>query len=422
MEQNENYSPLTDHNHPMTFPPCSVPSDQLPLLSHTGVGLKGDDYHVVISDPDAPNATYLKGLKYSHETREWTTDWISENINGGMLRYQYNLRPYTDPQTFTITFKLDRPGRPEWHWTTPAIPYMWDADGDGHGDVDDTVGVGVGTLFVKAMEDSWDRSDWSPHTEAEAHASQEKMVYPEGWDRDDLNAPDPYEPYAVTLTYGRDGDIDVPAYEEISRVFGLPMITIKSIVAGTGHLIPGVEWGDNFWQFICANDSEIRNHAGFWRNPDGTFGILSNNYFTVSIPANSVTGDPAETRNCTTIYDYIDAIGEKRYREGVNYTYDQVQAEAAARLAADNAEAAARLAADNALTTYINNSIADIISKIFGTNTISDSGVITWDPAIIAGARIAIGNMNVYSNVDGTEAADNFIKTAPDGKGDIRAI
>ncbi len=411
MEQNENYSPLTDHNHPMTFPPCSVPSDQLPLLSHTGIGLKGDDYHVVISDPDAPNATYLKGMKYSHETREWTTDWISENINGGMLRYQYNLRPYTEPQTFTITFKLDRPGRPQWQWTTPAIPYMWDADGDGHADVDDIVGVGAGTLFVKAMEESWDSSDWSPHTEAEAHASQEKMVYPEGWDRDDLNAPEPYEPYAVTLTYGRDGDIDAPTYGEISRVFGLPMITIKSIVAGTGHLIPGVEWGDNFWQFICANDSEIRNHAGFWRNPDGTFGTLSNNYFTVSIPANSVTGEPAETRNCTTIYDYIDAIGEKRYREGVNY----------AKSMDDEIKEWAEGEIDD-MKTFIFESVSEIVSKVYGNNTIdTTTGVITWD-ATLAGSKIAVGNMNVYSNVDGTEDADSYIKTAADGKGDIRAI
>ena len=406
----------------MTFPPCSVPSDQLPLLSHTGVGLKGDDYHVVISDPDAPNATYLKGMKYSHETREWTTDWISENINGGMLKYQYNLRPYTDPQTFTITFKLDRPGRPQWQWTTPAIPYIWDADNDGHGDVDGIVGVGVGSLFLKKTTENWNATKYEPHSEDEAKVAQEKMVYPEGWGRDDLNAPLPYQPYAVALEYGIGGDIDAPNIEDLAKILGISVTKIRNIIAGGHDQIEGLINGDNFYEFITENDDEIRDHTGFYLNPDGSWGEYGYPTFNIVVPQDKSTGQGQYIVATNDIKSYIHYQLERIRRTCINYTYDEVQNEATARLAADNAEAAARLAADNALTTYINNSIQDIISKIFGTNTISDSGVITWDPAIIAGARIAIGNMNVYSNVDGTETTDNFIKTAPDGKGDIRAI
>ena len=198
-----------DHHHPeheWIVDRCADRcDDQLPLFSRVGRGLRGDGYKVELHEPTECE-TYLEGMIYDAATGTYHTDWMSENINGGHLLYQYNLRPYSNPQTFTITFQYDRPGREdhEWTWTTPAIPYIWDADNDGLADVDGIVGTGVATLFLKKTTDG----DWvmtqipTSHTMAEAADRQEKLLYPEDWLREMFNAPAPGDPWTVNLTYG----------------------------------------------------------------------------------------------------------------------------------------------------------------------------------------------------------------------------
>ena len=175
--------------------------DQLPLISRVGRGIHGDGYMVEIDDPDSVTETRLHGYEVDGATGEVRSDWVSENINGGQLSYQYNLRPFTVPQTFTITFVYRRPGRPEWTWTTPAIPYVWSVDEDGNKDQGDgIVGSGVATLFVKKTTDpTW----------------REMLLYPEGTTREDFNAPEAEEPWTVNLTFGVGGDIDVPSVDDL---------------------------------------------------------------------------------------------------------------------------------------------------------------------------------------------------------------
>ena len=152
------HQPFPPHHHHHhddhhVAPECD---DQLAAFSGVGRGLRGDGYKVVIKS-DVEAETYLEGLLYDAATNTYSSEWISENINGGQLMYQYNLRPYTNPQTFTITFRYVRPNRESgWVWTTPAIPYIWDANDDGLADVDSIIGVGVGTLFMKTTSDPTD--------------------------------------------------------------------------------------------------------------------------------------------------------------------------------------------------------------------------------------------------------------------------
>lgn len=207
--------------------------DQLPVFSGVGRGLRGDSARVVIrSDEDAE--TYLEGLTYDAATNTWSTEWISENINGGQLMYQYNLRPYTVPQTFTITFRYKRPNRSksEWVWTTPAIPYIWDADDDGLADVDEIVGTGVATLFLKkTTEPTWITSNLpTSHEIDETTDRQEKLLYPDDWTRDMFNAPIPGDPWTVNLQYGIGGDIDAPNIDDLAKILGVSVPFLRRLV------------------------------------------------------------------------------------------------------------------------------------------------------------------------------------------------
>lgn len=218
-----------DHIH--CAPECD---DQLPIFSTVGRGLRGDSYRVKVAY-DAEGETYLEGGYYDANTNTYHTDWTSENINGGHLMYQYNLRTNTNPQTFTITFRYVRPERSEseWVWTTPAIPYIWDADNDGIGDTDNIVGAGVATLFLKKTTDS----NWvtpsdanTPHTVAQAKNVQEKLLYPSGWTRSMFNSPAATKPWTVNLEYGVGGDIDVPTVEDLAKIIGVTPDYLREIV------------------------------------------------------------------------------------------------------------------------------------------------------------------------------------------------
>ena len=278
--------------------------DQLPIISQVGRGIKGDSFFVKVKE-DSQYFTTLAGLSKDETTGAWTEEWVSENINGGKLMYQYNLRPYTDPQTFTITFRLKRPNREEWAWTTPAIPYIWDADNDGQGDVEGVVGVGVASLFIKkTTEANWNVSDdLTPHTIAQAMGRHEKLLYPTEWVRSQLNAPMPGAPYTVNLQYGIGGDIDAPNIDDLAKILGITVQNIRNIVANSP--VPTATISDeNLKKYIDRRDKEDFDHI----HADMGFGqalVSDNNTQTYTYRY----GSRADTSVSTpTIKAYIDAI------------------------------------------------------------------------------------------------------------------
>lgn len=205
--------PINDSRH------ADCCDDQLPLISRVGRGMKGDSARVRITDPDSCTETHIEGGYWDEGSKTWHTDWISENINGGELKYQYNLRPYTIPRTFTITFIYKRPGRHEWSWTTPAIPYIWTLDPAGEPDEnpDHVVGSGVATLYCKTMHDgAWsinrDERLWYPHD------PDTDEPYP----REDFNPPNPEAGWSATVTFGFGGDVDVPDFDDLAKFIGYP--------------------------------------------------------------------------------------------------------------------------------------------------------------------------------------------------------
>lgn len=270
----------TCHHHHVNpdrgAPDCD---DQLPLVSRVGRGIHGDGYKVEVDDPDSVSETHLHGYEIDGATGEVRSDWVSENINGGHLSYQYVLRPYTIPQTFTITFVYRRPGRPEWSWTTPAIPYVWTVDEDGNKDQGDgIVGSGVATLFIKKTTDA---------------AWKEMLLYPEGTTREDFNAPEAEQPWTVNLEFGVGGDIDVPNIDDIAKILGITVEDIRNIIAGNQVTINGVD-ARSIIEYIDKQDANLSEHIhrdlGFNEpgHPDtGAFG------------------------GHDTVKEYIDALGDK---------------------------------------------------------------------------------------------------------------
>lgn len=248
--------------------------DQLPMFSRVGRGLKGDSYRIRVSNPDTCNETYLEGMYYDEATKEWHTEWQSKNINGGELSYQYNLRPYTIPRTFTITFIYRRPGRCEWSWTTPAMPYIWTLDpaGKPDEDPDHIVGSGVATLFIRTMHTKWN----------------ERLHYPEGTTRDDFNAPKPEEGWSATITFGKGGDVDVPDFDDIAKIIGVSKEDIYNILEDNSITINGIQAKD-LVEYIDKCDKRDLDHV----HADLGFGTSSHG-------VNSFSG-------YNTVKEYIDA-------------------------------------------------------------------------------------------------------------------
>ena len=225
-------------------PDRCVPScdDQLPTFSHVGRGLQGNAFEVRISDPDTTNETYLEGYSFDEATKQYSRLWKSENINGGELKVYHNTRPGTLPQCFTMTFIYRRPHRPEWSWTTPAIPYVWDSDGDGNPDVDEVVGSGVANLFIRADRSSpWDQ----------------RLVFPQGTGPEDFNAPGPEETWSGNITFGWDGDVSVPNIDDIAKIIGVPVSTITNILKNIAGSMAG---SDNVKDYIDDKDKELFDH------------------------------------------------------------------------------------------------------------------------------------------------------------------
>lgn len=316
--------------------PAQCCDDQLPLFSRTGRGIKGDGFKVVISDPDTTNETHLEGLSYDEASKEWRSEWVSENINGGELKYYYTLRPYTIPQTFTITFKYTRPGRPEWSWTTPAIPYIWTVDEDGgKQDPDGIVGSGVATLFIRKTT----VSEWT-----------EKLLYPEGTTREDFNAPGPLKPWTVNLSFGIGGDVDVPNIDDIAKILGITIQDVRNIIADKGFDIGGVSYKD-YKAYIDKMDDAHRDEAIDHLHKDLGFGTGRDHDWT-----DDFGGQPS-------VKAYIDWKVQQAVTQ---------------------------------VTNKYNAALADILSKVFGGGTLGDDGKIAWG----MDGKIPVGNMNVFGSSD----------------------
>lgn len=331
--------------------------DQIPVISTMGRGLKGDAYKVEVSDPDTDNETHLEGFRQDSATGAWTSEWLSENINGGKLEYQYNLRPGTDPRTFTITFKYTRPGRPEWCWTTPAIPYIWQVTDDGVQEhPDNVVGSGVATLFIKKTTDT----EWT-----------EKLVYPDGWTREDFNAPEAEEPWTVNLSFGIGGDVEVPNIDDLAKVIGITVEDIKKIISGDSITINGVS-AEDIVDYIDKQDDNhvdealdhVHKDLGFFTGHDDTH-------------ASTAFGGYKDVKS------YIDA-----------------------QIAAVTTEYKA----------YVKNVNTSIANLIYGASVNADGTI-----SIPTGTKIPVGNINVISGSDGF--TDGYIRTsAAVEDNDIRAV
>lgn len=386
--------------------------DQLAMFSRVGRGLKGDGFKVIINS-DSDMETYLEGLSYDEASGTWASEWISENINGGRLDYQYNLRPYTIPQTFTITFRYRRPNRDpyQWTWTTPAIPYIWDADDDGFGDVDGIVGVGAATLFLKKTQDAWVTTNLpTSYTIAEALNRQEKLLYPEGWTRDQLNAPGVGDPYTINLTYGVGGDFDAPNIDDLSKVLGITVQNIRNIIANYGDSYPTATIPDvDYKHYVDRRDKEdkdhIHNDMGFDQGANSQFvddGGAASGKWTHPI-ATSGTGSTGSTAR--TVKGYIDE-GDKILRDRIKNLEDKYNTYVIqTNKYIANLYGLIKQLADHMPGVTMSNTAPG------ATRTPNENGVLTFP----TGENIAVGNINLYSESD----KSGYIKTHtgnPDNK------
>lgn len=296
--------------------------DQLPVFSGVGRGLQGDAYRVTIDDPDTTDETHLHGWIVDSRTGELTSDWVSENINGGELSYQYNLNPFNDPQTFTITFIYRRPGRPEWSWTTPAIPYIWTVDNGGEWESPDSiVGSGVATLFIRKTTET----EWT-----------EKLLYPEGTTREDYNAPEAEEAWTVNLTFGIGGDVDVPNIDDLAKILGITKQDIYNIINGdtfeldggtyinyhdalVGHFHDDLGFDEGYEPGCLKADGGKITEDKPWNTVWGYIkwksqSMLDHIHQDMGFPDESLEGDggeETEDKPWNTIKEYIDWIGNK---------------------------------------------------------------------------------------------------------------
>lgn len=382
-------------NDGFPFPDRPAPDcdDQLPLLSQVGRGLQGSGYFVKIKQ-DSDCETYLEGMTYDPTSKTYSTDWVSENINGGKLMYQYHLRPYTNPQTFTVTFRVKRPNRPEWTWTTPAIPYIWDADNDGKADVDGIVGVGVADLFLKkTTEKKWNYPTVT-YTDYKnglmTSEKHDKLVYPDDWTRDKLNAPKPGDPYSVNLQYGIGGDLDAPNIDDIAKLLGITVENIRNIIKNSPVPTETIT-DENLKKYIDRRDKEDLTHIhedlGFGGSGTGATqfpddgGSSSSGAWVHPIKKDKGSTGEETVSTATTVKDYVDE-GDKILRDRIKNLEDT-----------------------------INVTLNDIIEKIYGGGTVDPStGKITWPDT----KKIPVGNINVLSSTtsnailthDGTATGD----------------
>ena len=330
---------------------CGDCDDQLPVVSRVGRGIAGDDARVRLADPDTDCETYLEGMHFDNKDKTWHSDWISENVNGGKLEYQYNLRPYTIPRTFTMTFIYRRPGRPEWSWTTPAIPYIWTIDQDGGrpgDDPDRIVGSGVATLFIRSAKNK----PW-----------KEFLEYPEGTTREDFNAPEQGEAWTSNVTFGVGGDIEIPDIDDIAKIIGISVEDITKIIEGNVIEINGTE-ARNLIEYIDKQDDAHLKSALDHLHKDLGFNATGH-------------ADKGAFEGHDTVKAYIDAK--------VKAVSDQ--------------------------NKKLKQALQALVNKVYGGGTVNDDGTITWNsPA--STMKIPVGNINVLSDSQAnailTHSGDSF--------------
>lgn len=399
-------APWDIHDHHRGAPHCD---DQLAVFSTVGRGLRGDGFLVRIKS-DTDSETYLEGLVYDAATNEYHTEWVSENINGGKLMYQYNLRTFSDPQTFTITFRYVRPERTEseWVWTTPAIPYLWDADNNGVADVDGITGSGVATLFLKKTTDpEWVMEDIPTNYDYEDSLdNQEKLLYPEDWTREMFNAPSPLDPWTVNLEYGVGGDIDAPNIEDLAKILGISVSFIRRLVDERDLPATGTTFGDK----PNGDPMDAKEYI------DKAFDdALDHFHADLGLNSNQLAGDDNDNTNG---WPYT-----KKYapNQGVTTKYQTVKT----YIDAITADLADGINASQAAADKANLAISNILNKIVGTPTMDANGNITW-PAPLAGsnAKIAGGNINLYSGTNETisSAKGIFTHTGNSANDDLKAV
>lgn len=433
-----------DHHH---APECD---DQLPVFSTVGRGIKGDTYRVDIVNPDTHEITQLEGKVYNEATKTWDTEWISENINGGHLEYQYHLRPYNVPATFTITFKYHRPsahgwildedgnkvptsrthkdsnafcgdGKPNdsydefgnkiennagddptnecsWVWTTPPIPYFWtpvNADGSIDNPPDHIVGSGCSTLFTRTMHDL----QGNPLNDNPGNW-KERLIYPKGWTREQFNAPTVLQPWTVNLRFGWGGDVLVPDFYDISKIIGVPIQNIVNLLEGQTGQIDG---SNNVVDYIKDWVQHIHTDMGFGGGPKGSGGELigdnpnakvphSNNPATIKNFIEAATTEVESTDEHITVSSSYGSNGQKIYN--ITSDIDSVKEDIIGQIP------------DEFDPTAIINAINTLVGKIPGAsiNWNNPTNPITFP----SGYKFAIGDINLNG---GTTASHGIIKT-----------
>lgn len=360
--------------------------DQLPLISRVGRGLKGDSARINVTDGRVD--THVVGGWVDETSGEFHTDWISDNINGGELRYQYNLNPFTLPRTFTITFIYTRghegdDNYTDWSWTSPAIPYIWrtlDEDGNEHEHPDDIIGTGAATVFAKTVHQNWNIKD------------HERLWYPidpttgRPFKREYFNAPDPEDPWSVTITFGHGGDVDVPDFDDIAKIIGISKQDVYNILEDHSVTINGID-ARNLIEYIDKCDRRDRDHfhtdLGFNQEGHG---------------ANTFGPHPLTKQSYSNVKAYIDA--------GDNYLNDLITKPGGINTKIDNLYQLIQQLVDLIHGASLTTS-TETPPKVSGTKKIT----------LPSGRKIATGNINVLSS-DTSHSIQTHDGTST---GDVRA-
>lgn len=187
--------------------------DQLPLKARVGRGPKGDSFRVdVDDDTDSEAKTELVGELYDEAVKSWLEVWRSKNINGGRLYVSEAVRFKDNPKTFTLTFSYVRPGRKEWSFITPAIPFVYD---------DPRRGSDVADMYLKDHK--------YQNAEGECDMWKDVLAYDQDLPREKFNPPNPYGgPDKVSDTQlpekhkgeGWSISLDIVEFVEFAKVLG----------------------------------------------------------------------------------------------------------------------------------------------------------------------------------------------------------
>ena len=240
--------------------------------------------------------------------------------------------------------------------------------------------------------------------------------------------------YTVNLTYGIGGDFDAPNIEDLARILGMTVAHIRYLAAnGTLPTTDPLNQNENLRQYIDRRDIADLNHihqdmgfgGGATVDSDGAITYISNNtQFTadgsngsaakwkhpIKVDKGSTTGDTTSTAD--TVKGYIDE-GDKILRDRIKNLED------------------ANGKLKDALQALINN--------IYGAGTVNldANGDPTGTVTLNVPGKIAIGKLNVFTNVNGSQSTTtiknasgtsditvdpNYIMTRDPANGDTRSI